>query len=188
MLEFCTRFLLNNAYKRVFGIFFTLFRSWVINKNLKNESVEPGFFRFLKITQNLSKIKKIPKRPFVDIFFTKQKIDFPCVLVGLGVPSSRLLDAAISKKVLDDGKCIFGYWLSRARRAIENVIGIWSSQFHILWKTIIDDVKNVVLITKAVASLHNYLINEIRYISGQMEEEMTGDQNLQEYFLPFRQV
>lgn len=47
--------------------------------------------------------------------------------------------------------------------------------------------KNVVLITKAVASLHNYLINEIRYISGQMEE-MTGDQNLQEYFLPFRQV
>ena len=48
--------------------------------------------------------------------------------------------------------------------------------------------KNVVLITKAVAILHNYLINEIRYISGQMEEEMTGDQNLQEYFLPFRQV
>ena len=48
--------------------------------------------------------------------------------------------------------------------------------------------KNAVLITKAVASLHNYLINEIRYISGQMEEEMTGDQNLQEEFLPFRQA
>ena len=73
MLEFCSRFLLNNVYKRMFGIFLILFRSWVINKNLKNECVEPGLFLFLQITQDLSKIKKIPKHPFVDFFFTKQK-------------------------------------------------------------------------------------------------------------------
>ena len=33
--KFCTRFLLNNVYKRVFSIFISS-RSWVINKNAKN--------------------------------------------------------------------------------------------------------------------------------------------------------
>ena len=34
-LKFCARFLLNNVYKKIFGIFSILFRSWVINKNIK---------------------------------------------------------------------------------------------------------------------------------------------------------
>ena len=34
--KFCTRFLLNNVYERVFEIFFTLFGSWIIIKNVKN--------------------------------------------------------------------------------------------------------------------------------------------------------
>ena len=48
--------------------------------------------------------------------------------------------------------------------------------------------KNVISVTKAVVSLHNYLINETRYISGPMEEGKGGDQNLQESFLAFRQI
>ena len=43
--------------KRVFGIFFILFRSWVINKNVKGEYVETRSFWFLQITQDLDKIK-----------------------------------------------------------------------------------------------------------------------------------
>ena len=39
-----TRFLLNKVYKRVYGIFFILFRSWVINKSVKSEYVETSSF------------------------------------------------------------------------------------------------------------------------------------------------
>ena len=56
--KFWTRFLLNNLFEMVFGIFFMLFRSWVINKNAKSECVETKSFRFLQITQDLNKIKK----------------------------------------------------------------------------------------------------------------------------------
>ena len=41
LLKLCTRFLLTNIYKSVSGIFFILFRSWVINKNVKR----PWFLR-----------------------------------------------------------------------------------------------------------------------------------------------
>ena len=67
------------------------------------------------------------------------------------------------KEVLDDAKRTFGYRLSRARRSIENVLGICSSRFRVLLKSITDDAKNVISITKAVVSLHNYLINETCY-------------------------
>ena len=40
LLKLCTRSLLTNVYKRVSGTFFILFRSLVINKNVKNECVE----------------------------------------------------------------------------------------------------------------------------------------------------
>ena len=39
LLKFCTHFLLNNVYKSMFGICF-MFRSWVINKNIKNKCAE----------------------------------------------------------------------------------------------------------------------------------------------------
>ena len=86
-------------------------------------------------------------------------------------------------EALYDAKRIFGYRLSRARRTLENVFGICSSRFHVLQIPIIGDVKNVISITKVVVSLHNYLINETRYISRPLEEGMGGDQNLQESFL-----
>ena len=40
--------------------FLILFRSWVINKNVKNECVETRSFLFLQVTQDLKKIKIIP--------------------------------------------------------------------------------------------------------------------------------
>ena len=44
LLTFCTRFQVYNAYERVFGIFFILFRSQVIDKNVKSECVETWSF------------------------------------------------------------------------------------------------------------------------------------------------
>ena len=48
------------------GFFFILFRSWVTDKNVKNECAETRSFYYLQITQDLSKIKK-SHTPFVDI-------------------------------------------------------------------------------------------------------------------------
>ena len=71
------------------------------------------------------------------------------------------------KAVLDDAKqLIFGYGDLRPRKTIENVLRICYSLFRVLSKLIIGDVENVISITKATISLHNYLINETCYISG----------------------
>ena len=48
------------------SIFFILFRSWVINNNVKNEYVETRSFWFLQITQDLKKIKRDPAHLFVE--------------------------------------------------------------------------------------------------------------------------
>ena len=65
-------------------------------------------------------------------------------------PFARL-DANVQKK-------IFNYRLSRARRVIENCFGIAAARFRIFRKPIIAKVENVIKITKAVVSLHNYLM------------------------------
>ena len=63
LLKLRTRFLLTNVYNNVFGIFYILFRSCVIKI--------PGFdtlvLYILLVTQDLNKMKKNPKRAFVDI-------------------------------------------------------------------------------------------------------------------------
>ena len=59
MLKFCTRFLINNDYNTVFGIFI-LFKTWVIYKNVKYKYVETKSFWFLQITQDVNKIEIIP--------------------------------------------------------------------------------------------------------------------------------
>ena len=48
LLKFCISFLLSNVYKRVFGIFFILYRSWVINKNVKRVCRNRVFLYFCK--------------------------------------------------------------------------------------------------------------------------------------------
>ena len=61
------------------------------------------------------------------------------------------LDADINKKV-------FNYRLSRTRRIIENCFGIAAARFRIFRKPIIAKIEKVIAITKAVVSLHNYLM------------------------------
>lgn len=92
------------------------------------------------------------------------------------------------EKVLGNAKRMFGCRLSRTRRTTQNVFGICSSRFHVLRKILISDMKNVISITKAVVTLHKYLINENRYISGPIEKDIGGDQNLNESVLPFSQI
>ena len=108
------------------------------------------------------KILNLPKSSFLP----NTRIDFPYVLVGdEAFPLKDYLMRLYPKEALHDAKRIFGYRLSRARRTIENVFGICSARFRLLRKPIIGDVKNVISVTKAVVSLHNYFINEICYIS-----------------------
>ena len=64
LLKLCTRFLLTNMYKKVFKIFFILFKSWVIYKNKK----WPGFYTLIfYIFINNSRSKQNPEQLFVDI-------------------------------------------------------------------------------------------------------------------------
>lgn len=65
-------------------------------------------------------------------------------------PYARI-DSDLTKK-------IFNYRLSRARRLIENCFGIAAARFRIFRKPIVAKVENVIRITKAVVSLHNYLM------------------------------
>ena len=44
LLKLCARFLLTNVYKSMCRIFLNLFRSWIINKNIKNECVKTRSF------------------------------------------------------------------------------------------------------------------------------------------------
>ena len=56
-------------------------------------------------------------------------------------------------------KLVFKYRLSRARRVIENTFGIAASRFRIFHRPIVAQVHKVKAITKAVVSLHNFLID-----------------------------
>ena len=60
-----------------------LFRSWVINKSVKNERVETWpFLKFWQITQDLNKILKNPTHPFAHIGAKFQQKLLNCKLVG----------------------------------------------------------------------------------------------------------
>ena len=55
---------------------------------------------------------------------------------------------------------IFNYRLSRARRIIENTFGIATTRFRIFRRPIIAKTEKVILITKAVVALHNFLMKK----------------------------
>ncbi|XP_047140903.1 uncharacterized protein LOC124815975 [Hydra vulgaris] len=57
-------------------------------------------------------------------------------------------------------KRIFNYRLSRVRRIVENAFGIAASRFRIFRRSFIASTKKVVLITKAVVALHNFLMSK----------------------------
>ena len=75
LLGFCTRFLFTNVYKKLFGIYYVLFRSWFICKNQKR----PGFYTLTEIifinNSRSKQNKKNPQHPFVAI--AKRKNDSP---------------------------------------------------------------------------------------------------------------
>ena len=55
---------------------------------------------------------------------------------------------------------IFNYRCSRARRIIENAFGIATSRFRIFRRPIIANTEKVILITKSVVALHNFLMKK----------------------------
>ena len=58
---------------------------------------------------------------------------------------------------LPDAKAVFNYRLSRARRIIENSIGILTARWQLFRKPIVAQPKHVVTFTKAAIALHNFL-------------------------------
>ena len=54
---------------------------------------------------------------------------------------------------------VFNYRLSRARRVIENALGIAATRFRIFRRPIIANVEKVKVLTKAVVALHNFLMS-----------------------------
>ncbi|GLV33182.1 uncharacterized protein CBL_10529 [Carabus blaptoides fortunei] len=66
---------------------------------------------------------------------------------------------------LNREKRIYNYRLSRARRTIENTLGILASQWCIFRTNIIADVQNVETIVAAVVCLHNFIRKEALQIS-----------------------
>lgn len=58
---------------------------------------------------------------------------------------------------------VFNYRLSRSRRIVENAFGICAARFRIFRRPITSQVKTVVLITKAVVALHNYLMFDRKF-------------------------
>ena len=73
LLKLRIRFLRINVYKRVFGNYSTF-----LDLELLPKLKLPGFyilvFAFLLITQDLNKIQKYPKHPFVDIVWNEWKM------------------------------------------------------------------------------------------------------------------
>ena len=71
LLKFRTRFLLTNIYKKLLGIFFILFRSWVVCKNQKDLVSTHSFFYIFNNNSRSKQNKKIPntlfRHCFVDI-------------------------------------------------------------------------------------------------------------------------
>ena len=67
LLKLWTHFLLINVYKRVSGIFLILFRSWVINKKVKNECIETRSFLIFASNSRSKQNKKNPRHSFVDV-------------------------------------------------------------------------------------------------------------------------
>ena len=71
LLKLWTRFQPNNVYERVFGIFLSLFKFWVINNNVKDlgsiSFYKPGLFSLFANKARPKQTKKNPEHAFVNI-------------------------------------------------------------------------------------------------------------------------
>nr|XP_027221791.1 uncharacterized protein LOC113813923 [Penaeus vannamei] len=82
----------------------------------------------------------------------------PCVIVGDDAfPLKNYLMKPCPGRDLSEGKFIFNYRPSRARRTSENVFGIWPSRFQVFKDPINTSPENVKLIVLATCVSHNYL-------------------------------
>ena len=83
----------------------------------------------------------------------------PFVFVGDDAfPLRHNLVKPFSRESLDLPKKIANYRISRARRIVENVFGIATSRFRVFRKAINANVDTAIEVTKAVVSLHNFLM------------------------------
>lgn len=86
-------------------------------------------------------------------------IQTPLYLVGDNAfPFSTKLMKPYSGNFLGEGKRIFNYRISRARRIIENTFGIMSSRWRILYTNISTHPQRVDNIVMAIICLHNFLM------------------------------
>ena len=82
----------------------------------------------------------------------------PYVFVGdAAFPLKTYMLRPYPGRFLTEGKRIFNYRLSRARRIIENTFGIMASKFRIFRRAIIANPEKMTKVTKAACCLHNYL-------------------------------
>ncbi|XP_057302861.1 uncharacterized protein LOC130637024 [Hydractinia symbiolongicarpus] len=89
------------------------------------------------------------------------EVNFPYVFVGdEALPLKINLVKPYPHNLLNDGRRIFNYRLSRARRVIENTFGICASRFRIFRRSINGTVKHATEITKAAVALHNFLMDD----------------------------
>ncbi|KAJ8935701.1 hypothetical protein NQ314_012678 [Rhamnusium bicolor] len=86
--------------------------------------------------------------------------NIPFYIVGdEAFPLSNNLMRPYPGRFLSQGKRIFNYRLSRARRITENTFGIWAARWRILRRPINASLDTTERIIKATICLHNYLIS-----------------------------
>ncbi len=104
--------------------------------------------------------------------------EVPHVIVGdEAFPLKPWLMRPFPGRGLDLQKKVFNYRLSRARRVVENVFGIWAARWRILFSTMECDVVLSQAIVRCTVLLHNFLrdicdteVNEDRYnVDGTVE-------------------
>ena len=89
---------------------------------------------------------------------------FPYVYVGdEAFPLKSCLIKPYPRKKLDYSIRICNYRISRAGRVIKNTFGICASRFRLFRRPIIGTVDNVILATKAIVALHNYLMADSKF-------------------------
>ena len=82
----------------------------------------------------------------------------PFVIVGdEAFPIKSNLMRRYPRRYLAEAQAIYNYWLSRARRVVENVFGILASRWRIFRRPIIATPESVVIYTRAAIALHNFL-------------------------------
>src|SRR3989442_124271 len=93
--------------------------------------------------------------------------EVPYVIVGdEAFPLKPWLMRPFPGRGLDLSRKIFNYRLSRARRVVENVFGIWAARWRILFSTMECDIELCQAVVRCTVLLHNFLRdmsdNEVR--------------------------